>query len=236
MCDVRHPTTARHGSAAGGTEVHRPPRRRVGLVRLGTGERSFPARLAANRPRGAHECGISVVLGTPTYAVAPWPAQPSPAARSTEAPTGGATFSDTGATGLPAEGVDDFRVAPGHKGHVWLAGRSDKDDVPATRSSTAASTSAPAASAWSSAPPRDTLVIVRRRTPVMITKPVPALLPALHAKSPVQPRNPNPPGSICEFGSRTLREVLTRFTGTLGSSRSTLRPLFEITNTQGAPR
>ncbi|WP_254390954.1 sialidase family protein [Streptomyces sp. AC550_RSS872] len=41
----------------------------------------------------------------------------------------GATFSDTGATGLPAEGVDDFRVAPGHKGHIWLASRSDKDDV-----------------------------------------------------------------------------------------------------------
>ena len=29
---------------------------------------------------------------------------------------GGATFTDTGATGLPAEGVDDFRVAPGKQG------------------------------------------------------------------------------------------------------------------------
>ncbi|MDT0346160.1 xyloglucanase [Streptomyces litchfieldiae] len=46
--------------------------------------------------------------------------------RSTDA---GATFTDTGATGLPAEGVDDFRVAPGHQGHVWLAGRSDKAEV-----------------------------------------------------------------------------------------------------------
>ena len=42
---------------------------------------------------------------------------------------GGATFADTGATGLPAEGVDDFRVAPGKKGHVWLCGRSDKAEV-----------------------------------------------------------------------------------------------------------
>ncbi|MGO4431145.1 xyloglucanase, partial [Streptomyces sp. MCAF7] len=46
--------------------------------------------------------------------------------RSTDA---GATFTDTGATGLPAEGVDDFRVAPGHEGDVWLAGRSDKAGV-----------------------------------------------------------------------------------------------------------
>ena len=46
--------------------------------------------------------------------------------RSTDA---GKTFADTGATGLPAEGVDDFRVAPGKKGHVWLAGRSDKAEV-----------------------------------------------------------------------------------------------------------
>jgi photosystem II stability/assembly factor-like uncharacterized protein len=30
---------------------------------------------------------------------------------------------------LPAEGVDDFRVAPGKKGHVWLCGRSDKAEV-----------------------------------------------------------------------------------------------------------
>ena len=42
---------------------------------------------------------------------------------------GGVTFTDTGATGLPAEGVDDFRVAPGKKGHVWLCGRSDKAEV-----------------------------------------------------------------------------------------------------------
>ncbi|TDC59444.1 xyloglucanase [Micromonospora sp. KC207] len=41
----------------------------------------------------------------------------------------GRTFTDTGATGLPAEGVDDFRVAPGRAGHVWLAGRSDKAEV-----------------------------------------------------------------------------------------------------------
>ncbi|MDA1358377.1 xyloglucanase [Glycomyces luteolus] len=41
----------------------------------------------------------------------------------------GKTFADTGATGLPAEGVDDFRVAPGNKGHVWLCGRSDKAEV-----------------------------------------------------------------------------------------------------------
>lgn len=46
--------------------------------------------------------------------------------RSTDA---GATFTDTGATGLPAEGVDDFRVVPGREGHVWLAGRSDKAEV-----------------------------------------------------------------------------------------------------------
>jgi photosystem II stability/assembly factor-like uncharacterized protein len=46
--------------------------------------------------------------------------------RSTDA---GATFTGTGATGLPAEGVDDFRVAPGRKGHIWLAGRSDKANV-----------------------------------------------------------------------------------------------------------
>ncbi|WP_158630253.1 sialidase family protein [Glycomyces terrestris] len=43
---------------------------------------------------------------------------------------GGETFADTGATGLPAEGVDDFRTVPGRKSHVWLAGRSDKEDVP----------------------------------------------------------------------------------------------------------
>jgi photosystem II stability/assembly factor-like uncharacterized protein len=42
---------------------------------------------------------------------------------------GGKTFADTGATGLPAEGVDDFRTAPGRKGHVWLTGRSDKAAV-----------------------------------------------------------------------------------------------------------
>ncbi|NUQ89908.1 MAG: exo-alpha-sialidase, partial [Glycomyces artemisiae] len=47
--------------------------------------------------------------------------------RSTDA---GATFADTGATGLPAEGVDDFRTAPGRNGHVWLCGRSDKAEVP----------------------------------------------------------------------------------------------------------
>ncbi|MFI7641328.1 recombinase zinc beta ribbon domain-containing protein [Nonomuraea sp. NPDC049400] len=46
--------------------------------------------------------------------------------RSTDA---GATFSDTGAPGLPAEGVDDFRVVPGREGHVWLAGRSDKAEI-----------------------------------------------------------------------------------------------------------
>ncbi|MEU5155691.1 xyloglucanase [Glycomyces sp. NPDC021274] len=46
--------------------------------------------------------------------------------RSTDA---GKTFADTGATGLPAEGVDDFRVAPGRAGHVWLGGRSDKAGV-----------------------------------------------------------------------------------------------------------
>ncbi|MQM25870.1 sialidase family protein [Glycomyces albidus] len=46
--------------------------------------------------------------------------------RSTDA---GRTFADTGASGLPAEGVDDFRVAPGNKGHVWLGGRSDKAEV-----------------------------------------------------------------------------------------------------------
>ena len=33
---------------------------------------------------------------------------------------GGATFTDTGATGLPSAGVDDFRAAPGKKSHVWL--------------------------------------------------------------------------------------------------------------------
>ncbi|GAB4004860.1 hypothetical protein GCM10029992_51070 [Glycomyces albus] len=41
----------------------------------------------------------------------------------------GKTFADTGATGLPTNGVEDFRVAPGHEGHVWLAGRSDREEV-----------------------------------------------------------------------------------------------------------
>ncbi|MBO3735865.1 WD40/YVTN/BNR-like repeat-containing protein [Glycomyces niveus] len=39
---------------------------------------------------------------------------------------GGATFTDTGASGLPTAGVDDFRVVPGHWGHIWLAGRGDE--------------------------------------------------------------------------------------------------------------
>ncbi|MFC3492733.1 WD40/YVTN/BNR-like repeat-containing protein, partial [Glycomyces rhizosphaerae] len=40
---------------------------------------------------------------------------------------GGATFTDTGATGLPTGGVDDFRAVPGKKNHVWLAGRGDSE-------------------------------------------------------------------------------------------------------------
>jgi photosystem II stability/assembly factor-like uncharacterized protein len=42
---------------------------------------------------------------------------------------GGKTFADTGATGLPNDGVDDFRVAPGKQGHIWLGGRSEKAGV-----------------------------------------------------------------------------------------------------------
>lgn len=41
---------------------------------------------------------------------------------------GGATFSDTGATGLPTGAVEDFRAVPGHKNHVWLAGRGDEKE------------------------------------------------------------------------------------------------------------
>jgi hypothetical protein len=40
---------------------------------------------------------------------------------------GGATFTDTGATGLPTAAVEDFRAVPGHKNHVWLAGRGDTE-------------------------------------------------------------------------------------------------------------
>jgi photosystem II stability/assembly factor-like uncharacterized protein len=47
--------------------------------------------------------------------------------RSTDA---GRTFTDTGATGLPTEGVDDFRTVPGRKGHVWIPGRTNKADIP----------------------------------------------------------------------------------------------------------
>jgi photosystem II stability/assembly factor-like uncharacterized protein len=43
---------------------------------------------------------------------------------------GGKTFADTGATGLPADGVDDFRAVPGRRHHLWLTGRSDKAEVP----------------------------------------------------------------------------------------------------------
>ena len=39
---------------------------------------------------------------------------------------GGKTFVDTGATGLPTAGVDDFRAVPRHKKHLWLAGRGDE--------------------------------------------------------------------------------------------------------------
>ncbi|GAB4004856.1 hypothetical protein GCM10029992_51050 [Glycomyces albus] len=43
----------------------------------------------------------------------------------------GKTFADTGATGLPTDGVDDFRAVPGRKNNVWLAGRGDEEkDVP----------------------------------------------------------------------------------------------------------
>ncbi len=38
---------------------------------------------------------------------------------------GGVTFTDAGAVGLPAGGVEDFRAVPGRKNHVWLAGRGD---------------------------------------------------------------------------------------------------------------
>jgi photosystem II stability/assembly factor-like uncharacterized protein len=40
--------------------------------------------------------------------------------RSTDA---GKTFADTGASGLPGDGVD-FRAVAGHKGHLWLTGKS----------------------------------------------------------------------------------------------------------------
>jgi hypothetical protein len=35
---------------------------------------------------------------------------------------GGATFSASSASGLPAEGNVRFKAVPGHQGHVWLAG------------------------------------------------------------------------------------------------------------------
>jgi hypothetical protein len=41
---------------------------------------------------------------------------------------GGKTFTDTGATGLPAAAVEDFRAVPGRKNHVWLAGRGDEKE------------------------------------------------------------------------------------------------------------
>jgi len=41
---------------------------------------------------------------------------------------GGKTFTDTGATGLPPGAVENFRAVPGHKNHVWLAGRGDEKE------------------------------------------------------------------------------------------------------------
>jgi hypothetical protein len=41
---------------------------------------------------------------------------------------GGATFADTGATGLPPGAVENFRAVPGRKNHVWLAGRGDEKE------------------------------------------------------------------------------------------------------------
>ena len=46
-----------------------------------------------------------------------------------ESTDGGATFTQTAATGLPAEGALNFKALPGVEGDIWLAGGSDNSGV-----------------------------------------------------------------------------------------------------------
>ena len=58
--------------------VLRDPGRRVLLVHLGAGNGEFHLDWLQPVLDGAHEYGISVILGTPTYAVPPWLARQYP--------------------------------------------------------------------------------------------------------------------------------------------------------------